>query len=189
MSKKGQTRIIGGKWKKSVIRFPLTTGLRPTPNSVRETLFNWLKYDLADSICLDLFAGSGAIGFEAASRGARKVVMIEKNPKAAEYIQQNNQILVGKGQIDILQGTAEAYIKKCLMQFDILFLDPPYKLDLLQFICDMISSKQLLRTGANIYIESEKSNHPLSIPASWHIIREKQCGMVNSTLLTFNKRT
>jgi len=91
MGKPGQVRIIGGKWKRRVIRFPPTADLRPTPDAVRETLFNWLRNDLADSICLDLFAGSGAIGFEAASRGAERVVMIEKNRTAAECLRQKTR--------------------------------------------------------------------------------------------------
>ena len=183
MGKLGKIRIIGGKWKRHIIRFPQVEQLRPTPDAVRETLFNWLKDHLTGTACLDLFAGSGALGFEAISRGAEQVVMIEQNPSIARALRHHQKAIDLNNQIHIMNLAAERYLKQCQRQFDIIFLDPPYNSDCLDRICSAINAAKLLKPAALIYIETGKANSPLPIPSTWHIIREKQCGMVNAILL------
>ena len=123
-------RIIGGEWRRRVLRFPDAQGLRPTPDRVRETLFNWLGQDLDGLSCLDLFAGSGALGFEAASRGAAKVVMVEHAPKVAAALEENARLLDAGGRLQIVRADAVKFASSLTatgVRFDVLFLDPPYK--------------------------------------------------------------
>ena len=193
MKKSGQIRIIGGQWKSRRVRCADAVGLRPSPDAVRETLFNWLPHNLRHKSCLDLFAGSGAFGFEAASRGASKVVMVESHPEAVIMLRANREKLraghavepAAEPVIEIVAGPVERFIRQHSSGggFDILFLDPPFGSGMLEATCRNLHQRGFLNPAALVYIESPKAECPLPIPASWHIIREKQCGMVHSTLI------
>lgn len=145
-------RIIGGEWRSRLIEVPEATGLRPTPARVRETLFNWLGQDLTGARCLDLFAGSGALGFEAASRGASKVIMVESAQKVLAHLRKAHAALCGP-QVKIQAGDALQFLAATKEQFDIVFLDPPYN----QGWIDKIAPKlfPVLAEDARIYVESE----------------------------------
>ena len=202
MKKSGQIRIIGGQWKRRRVRCVGAVGLRPSPDAVRETLFNWLPHNLHHKSCLDLFAGSGAFGFEAASRGASKVVMVESHPQAVIMLRANREKLraghvvetvvetavepVIEPVIEIVAGPVERFIRQRPPRsggFDILFLDPPFGSGMIEATCRNLHKRGFLNPAALVYIESTQAECPLPIPASWHIIREKQCGMVHSTLI------
>ncbi len=182
MKKSGKLRIIGGQWKRRHIRFPALPGLRPTPDRARETLFNWLMHRIAGRTCLDLFAGSGALGFEAASRGAARVVMIESNRKSVQSLVQNRALLQAQDQVDILHDHALEYLPSTDQKFDLVFLDPPFRKALIGPACQSLVRHPVLRDHALVYIESLISNNPLPIPATWNIIQESRCGMTQLTL-------
>jgi len=183
MNKTRQLRIIGGKWKRRQIGFPDLVDLRPSPDAVRETLFNWLRNDLADSDCLDLYAGSGAFGFEAISRGASSVVMVDSHFRVIENLHRTRDILSADDQIEVYHGRVLNYLQSTLRKFDLVFIDPPFKNYSIHDICELLTDRQILKQDARVYIESPKSNLPLPIPATWHIIRQSRRGMVQSTLL------
>jgi 16S rRNA (guanine966-N2)-methyltransferase len=185
--KSGKVRIIAGCWRSRTLEVPAVPGLRPSPDAVRETLFNWLNPRIHDSHCLDLFAGSGALGFEAASRGAASVVMVDSSLRAVEALRRNQDKLQASDRIRIVATTASRFLqqqqKKEAQQFDIVFLDPPFADDQLESICRLLQQRSLLAGDALVYIESPWHDRALPIPSSWHIIREKRCGMVKSTLV------
>lgn len=168
-------RIIGGQFRGKKIQFPEVEGLRPTPDRVRETLFNWLMKDIKDARCLDAFAGSGAIGLEAFSRGASRVVFIEQSPLAHASLhkiinQFNNPVL------KLIKADTLDYLKKCTEQFDIIFLDPPFAKDFIPQCLDTIAQNQLLAKGGLVYIESPSSIEPNE--HQWQPIKMKQAGQV-----------
>ena len=125
---KNKVRIIGGEWRSRVIEFPPRADLRPTPDRVRETLFNWLGQDLSGKCCLDLFAGSGALGFEAASRGARRVVMVERDPAAWRALQANAELLAAR-KVELKRADALEFLRADDGCYDVVFLDPPFRAD------------------------------------------------------------
>ena len=169
-------RIIGGEWRRRVLRFPDAEGLRPTPDRVRETLFNWLGQDLSGLTCLDLFSGSGALGFEAASRGAAKVVMVEKSPKAKAALEENARVLNAQGRLQIV-GTDAVKFATSLgasgMRFDVLFLDPPYKQGWIERLEPLLPS--LMAANGAIYVEAE---YALEQCGDWRTVRSGRAGQV-----------
>ena len=168
-------RIIGGKFRGRRLPFPSVEGLRPTKDSVRETLFNWLQRDIQGALCLDLFAGSGALGFEALSRGAAQVVMVDRSHEVVQQLKKNAETL-GVDSLDILEAdVAEAW--PCFSQrFSIVFLDPPFASDILRVSLERIS--EVITENALIYIEvSEKYILPV-LPSHFHILHEKKSGNV-----------
>ena len=180
-------RIIGGEWRRRLITFPSARGLRPTPDRVRETLFNWLGQDLTGLSCLDLFAGSGAMGFEAASRGAARVVMVDSDREVAAALGENARALAIPGlevlRTDALQFAA-AFGKSGGGGFDVLFLDPPYGQGLLERIAPYLP--QLMNAAnedAVIYAEAE---HPLAALGDWSVRRQGRAGQVCYHLLSRN---
>lgn len=181
---KGELRIIGGKWRSRKLTFPAIAGLRPTPARIRETLFNWLMPDLPGSHCLDLFAGSGALGFEALSRGADRVIMIEKNRGISIALQQNKQLL-GAESLTILNSNALQGIAELAPDdsFDILFCDPPFNQELMEPLIQAINNSTLLCENAKLYIETEKSLTQLQLPANWSLLKEKTAGDVRYRLI------
>ncbi len=187
MKKPGQVRIIAGQWRRRQIRFPEINDLRPSADAVRETLFNWLNNDLVGSVCLDLYAGSGAFGFEAASRGASSVVMVESHSQAIKHLCDTQNLLNAHGVIEICHEKALHYLESASQKFDIVFIDPPFGDMNTSEICQSLITHNRLNDGALIYIESRAkkspANSPLPIPPTWHIIRESQRGMVQSTLI------
>lgn len=177
----GQLRIIGGQWKRTPIPVHDHPGLRPTPDRVRETLFNWLGQSIPGWTCLDLFAGAGSLGLEAASRGAASVLMIEPDPKACAAIRAMVQKLGADDQIGVIQGRAETSIPRHA-RFDLIFLDPPFGLGMVDKILPL--ALQHLVPGGLIYIETDQE---LTLPwaQEHHLerLRADKAGMVHYHLL------
>ncbi len=171
----GQLRIIGGQWRGRKLAFPAIEGLRPTTDRVRETLFNWLAPRIEGSRCLDLFAGSGALGLEALSRGAAEAVLVERDARAAEALRQHLATL-GSAAGQVVQADALAYLDGAAEPFDVVFLDPPFRRDLLAPACERLASGGWLAPGAYIYVESEGENPPAALP--WELYRDKRAGQV-----------
>jgi 16S rRNA (guanine966-N2)-methyltransferase len=170
-------RIIGGRWRSRIIAFADVAGVRPTPDRVRETLFNWLGQTLAGLDCLDLFAGSGALGFEAASRGARSVVMVEKHPKVLESLRAAARTLGASG-VRLVHGDALEFLRGGGARFDVVFLDPPYRLGLAERALALLPAA--LAPGARVYVESDT---PLAAAPGWAMVRQGRAGQVHYHLL------
>jgi 16S rRNA (guanine966-N2)-methyltransferase len=176
-------RIIGGEWRSRRIPFPDSEGLRPTPDRVRETLFNWLGQDLTGLACLDLYAGSGALGFEAASRGAREVVLVDHSPRSAQVLQDNVRLLCGgDGRCSVVCADALEFLDHDSHRYDVAFVDPPYAVweksaAAAAAVLDRL--KPRLHDGARVYLESAQ---PLALPADWHTIKKNRAGAVHFQL-------
>ena len=173
-----QVRIIGGEWRSRVINFPDSVGLRPTPDRVRETVFNWLGQRLDSKTCLDLFAGSGALGFEALSRGAAQVVMVEQSRPVAQALRDNVQRL-GAASAAIVNADALKYLRGPKRPFDIVFLDPPFSQSVLPAILALLPP--WLGPAARVYMECEPSFEPR---AEWKILKQSRAGQVKFQLMT-----
>lgn len=174
-------RIIGGRWGGRKLAFPDVDGLRPTPDRVRETLFNWLQAKLGGAHCLDLFAGSGALGFEAASRGAESVTLVENNIKAVQHLKDNIQLLTADACI-VENITAQQFIANNAKQYDIVFLDPPYQADLWGEIATQLVNNAVLVDNALIYIECPSKQDLPDLPKQWQLIKDKKAGDVRYCL-------
>lgn len=173
----GQLRIIGGEWRGRKLQFPAVTDLRPTPDRVRETIFNWLQMHIAGSRCLDLFSGSGALGLEALSRGASEVVMVEQDRNAAMQIRQHLQTLKSSaGRVE--NSDVFRFLEGPASRFDIVFLDPPYRLGCLPRCCELLEQKEWLTEDAFIYLEDSAKNGEPSLPQNWELFRSKKAGDV-----------
>ncbi len=178
--KHGEVRIIGGAWRSRKLKFPAIPGLRPTPDRVRETVFNWLTPIIPGANCLDLFAGSGALGFEALSRGASAVLLIDEAPHIIQYLQQQrilfkaDQATVYHARIPLTKLSPKIITKP----FDIIFLDPPFNQNLIKPTCEWLLKQNLLAENASIYIEAESALNPLPVPANWELIKSKISGQV-----------
>jgi 16S rRNA (guanine(966)-N(2))-methyltransferase RsmD len=170
-------RIIGGQWRSRLLPVAAVPGLRPTPDSVRERLFNWLGQDLDGLHCLDLFAGTGVLGFEAASRGAASVTLVERDARAFERLREA-AVLLSAPQVVPVRGDALKFALNPPRRFDVLFLDPPYGQGLLDRLVPHLSS--LATDGAVIYCEAE---HPVSALADFRMTREGRAGQVHYQLL------
>lgn len=178
-------RIIGGRWRSRNLKFISAPNLRPTPNRVRETLFNWLQNTIVEARCLDLFAGSGALGLEALSRGASEVVFIEKHRAAAQQLAQN--LLLLKANNNVINTDAKSYLLKENNAFDIIFLDPPFRQHFLPQILDIIIEKALLNQNGLIYLEHESEENYQWQDWQLNPIKETKAGQVKSYLLQFGK--
>lgn len=178
-----QLRIIGGKWRSRKINFLAQSDIRPTPDRVRETLFNWLAPVIQDAICLDAFAGSGALGFEALSRGAQSVVMIDQSAENIRTLQENAKKLTAEN-IEFYFGRNPEILSSLKnKKFSIVFLDPPFKQNLIEVTAAALEKYQLLAEEAIIYIEAESELTQLSLPENWQIVRNKKAGMVSYYLV------
>lgn len=187
-TKQGILRIIGGNWRGRKLGFPDIDGLRPTGDRVRETLFNWLQPVLAGSRCLDCFAGSGALGLEAASRGAGSVVLVELDRVASAALQQNIDLLQAT-QCELINNRIENVLPTAQGPFDLVFLDPPYQLDLWSPVAFALTEQGLLSEGARIYLEYPRRQPQPDLPPSWHCLKEKQAGDVKYALFEFQSGT
>ena len=175
--KRGRLRIVGGSWRSRVIRFVEREGVRPTPDRVRETLFNWLGQELDGKSCLDLFAGSGALGLEAASRGARRVVMVEKDRASAAAIRENLEAL-GGGPVELRVADALEFLREDRERYDIIFLDPPFLADYWPQLWTLLPER--MQADAVVYCESAR---PLDPPPGWEIRKSGRAGQVRFQLL------
>jgi 16S rRNA (guanine966-N2)-methyltransferase len=179
-----QVRIIGGEWRSRRISFPDQEGLRPSADRVRETLFNWLGQDLHGQACLDLFAGSGALGFEALSRGADPVVMVERSRRVCEALRRSAESLGAKNLqlqcADALEFATAAAADEG-SRFDVVFLDPPFGSTLLAQALQPVAC--LLKPGARVYVESAA---PFAETGGWRTLKHGRAGQVHFTLVTYD---
>ena len=173
---RNRVRIIGGEWRSRILRFPDAQALRPTPDRVRETLFNWLGQRLDGLACLDLFAGSGALGFEAASRGAARVVMVERERAVVQALRDNARLLAAAN-CEVVAGDALRYLDGAGEAFDVVFLDPPFASDLAATALGKLAPR--LNAGARVYVESAQ---PLPPPPGYTVLREDRAGAVRYAL-------
>ncbi|PJC84993.1 16S rRNA (guanine(966)-N(2))-methyltransferase RsmD [Vibrio sp. HA2012] len=179
----GFIRIISGLWRGRKLPVHDAEGLRPTTDRVKETVFNWLAQDIPHATCLDLFAGSGGLGFEAASRQAQQVTMLEMNPVACQQLQTNISTLK-TDRISALNTDALAYLRQPGSPFDVVFIDPPFRKGLLDETVQLLEANGWLSPTALIYIETEKELSLPSLPVSWSLHREKIAGQVCFRLFT-----
>ena len=177
-----QIRIISGQWRGRKIHFPDRPGLRPTSDRIRETLFNWLIPYIGGANCLDLFAGSGALGFEAASRGASRVVIVEKTREVYNSLEVTKNMLLADA-VSVISDDALSWLKINNETFNIIFLDPPFDSDLLISASQLILKTRSLQPGGLLYIEA-RSNMDLSFFAGWEIVKSSTAGRVQYALLT-----
>jgi 16S rRNA (guanine966-N2)-methyltransferase len=182
-SEPGELRIIGGSWRGRKLRFPALPGLRPSPNRVRETLFNWLQPEIAGAQCLDLFAGSGALGLEALSRGAGSCWFVELARAASQQIRQHLETLqCSTGRVldaDALQWLDTA---PPATRFHLVFIDPPFRQGLASDCCARLERSGRLTDNALIYVESAVDEGQPDVPANWSLHRDKQAGQVGQLI-------
>ena len=171
-------RIIGGRYRRRILRFPDSEGLRPTSDRVRETLFNWLGQDLAGEQCLDLFAGSGALGFEALSRGAAQVVMVEPASKVIAALRENAKMLESPPGVEIIRGDALQYLASTKSKFDLIFLDPPFNKGWIPRLAPLLAG--VANEDAEIYVEAEEQIEALG---DWRAVRHGKAGEVHFQLM------
>lgn len=186
MSRRDSTsrlRVIAGKWRGRKVAFRDAPDLRPTPDRVRETLFNWLAPVIEGANCLDLFAGSGALGFEALSRGARHVTLVEANREVADCLQSQLQLL-GADNATVVCTSAQQYLAGSAQRFDIVFVDPPYRAQILQTCIEQLAQGGWLAQGARVYFENARGEPAPGLPPGWTVLREKTAGQVAYYLAT-----
>lgn len=176
----GRIRIIGGQWRSRLLQFSDDKQLRPTPDRVRETLFNWLGQDLTGKTCLDLFAGSGALGLEAASRGAKQVTLVEWNVKIIRHLRSSIEKL-GASQVKLEHADARAFLAADSVRYDVIFVDPPYESDLLTEVLPLLPAR--LKENGVVYVENSEK---LSLNGTWSIWKQGRAGHVLYYLLTLN---
>jgi 16S rRNA (guanine966-N2)-methyltransferase len=183
---RNSVRIIGGAWRGRRVHFPDMPALRPTPDRVRETLFNWLQHSLAATRCLDLFAGSGALGLEALSRGAAEVVFVEQFPAAARTLQEQLVRLGGDGKGRVMEMGAARFLRTPGKPFDIVFLDPPFGKNALAEYVPMLDSGNWLTPSSLVYLENERNAGLPQLPAHWEVLKSKSAGEVGYHLARIN---
>lgn len=174
----GSVRIIGGVWRGRRLPVPHHPDLRPTPDRVRETVFNWLQPWLPGARCLDLFAGTGVLGLEALSRGASAVTLVEHDADIFAALQQNLERLETHA-AHAYHAEAFEYLRGQGQAFDILFLDPPFRSQLLPACIALLIDKQWIKPGGLVYIESAKAGPGWTLPPSWALLRSKSAGQVD----------
>ena len=175
--KTNEVRIVGGAWRSRRIHFTPRADLRPTPDRVRETLFNWLGQDLTGLACLDLFAGSGALGFEAASRGAKRVVMVERDRVAYASLQRNRELLAAR-QVELVRGDALEFLRVDGGQYDVIFLDPPFSASYREELVAALPRR--MSAGAWVYYEAGSR---IEWPVDWTVRKESRAGQVTFQLV------
>ena len=182
-SASGDYRIIGGQWRGRRLRVADSPGLRPTTDRVRETVFNWLQWDINDARVLDLFAGSGSLGFEAASRGAAQVTLVEAVKSVSQQLQ-NNVTLLKTEVVDIITHDALSWLETVpATPYDMVFIDPPFREGLADKALQLLDQGNWLAVDNIVYLETEKE-WPLTLPANWRVTKEKTHGQVCFRLLT-----
>lgn len=178
-------RIIGGDWRGRKLEFMAVDGLRPTPDRVRETLFNWVQPYLTGARCLDLFSGSGALGLEALSRGAESATFVDLHSITTRQLQSNLQLLKASNseviQADVLQWL-EARQTDLEPRYDMVFMDPPFRKGFVEPCCELLESRNLLAENAIIYVETESELGPPNVPSNWYEHRSKKAGQVTYRL-------
>jgi 16S rRNA (guanine966-N2)-methyltransferase len=176
--KRNFVRIVGGAWRGRRVGFPDIPGLRPTPDRVRETLFNWLQHDIVDTRCLDLFAGSGALGLEALSRGAREVVFVEQAQAAARALQAELERLGAGARARVMELGAARFLRAPAEPFDGVFLDPPFGQAALAEYIPSLAAGHWVRAGGWVYLECERAAGVPALPPHWQLLKSKSAGEV-----------
>jgi 16S rRNA (guanine966-N2)-methyltransferase len=181
-SQRNSVRIVGGLWRSRRIRFVAAPETRPTPDRVRETLFNWLQRVVPDSRCLDLFAGSGALGLEALSRGAREVTFVESDRAVAQQLRDTLAELNATGGA-VVNADAFAFLRGAARPYDVVFLDPPFARGWLPELCTLLEAHGWLAPHAWIYLESASREGLPPLPAGWSEWRHARAGEVGAHLV------
>lgn len=182
-AKTNSIRIIAGQWRGRRLPVLDIDGLRPSTDRVRETLFNWLMHDIASARCLDLFAGSGALGLECLSRGADSAVFIESDKRIASQLQQNLQTLNGLDRGDVVSQSAINFLRRPpARRFDLVFLDPPFDSDLLVQAMPLLEQNSWLADGALVYVEQSSNKDVELPPQNWTIYKEGKAGYCRYTV-------
>lgn len=178
-----QLRIIGGKWRGRKLRFPSIDGLRPTGDRIRETLFNWLAPEIQGARCLDVYAGSGALGLEALSRGAGHVSLLERDAQAIRSLREHVQLLGAESEVELGHTDSLAFLQRGNQAepFDVVFVDPPFGANLWQQTLDALEAGGWLADSASIYLELGVKDE-VQLPANWVLHRDKRAGQVSYRL-------
>jgi 16S rRNA (guanine966-N2)-methyltransferase len=185
----GRLRIVAGKWRSRLLRIIDEPDLRPTSERIRETLFNWLRPVIEGARCLDLFAGTGALGIEALSRGAAHVVFVEKSARAAAAISDILQALEAPN-AEVFQRDAMDYLRNAdPVRFDIVFLDPPFQVEMLTETCSILQDRGWLTAQAIVYLERSRDQDRPALPDGWAITHEKVAGKVSYSLASTDIQT
>lgn len=181
----GQLRIIGGQWKSRKLPILSSDGLRPTTDRIRETVFNWLQFDIRDAVVIDLFAGSGGLAFEAASRGARQVIMVEKDVQVARQLQRNAEALHAD-KMSLVHDDAFNFLRQQGSQhpatWDIVFVDPPFNRGLAEQALQDLARTPAVSVNTLVYIETE-TDFSLPLTGAWQLIKDKRHGAVKFCLI------
>lgn len=178
MTAPNRLRIIGGEWRGRRLAFAAVPGLRPTPDRVRETLFNWLQAEVPGARCLDLFAGSGALGLEALSRGAAEVTFVDRAPVVARCLADQLGRLHAANRARVTGADARRYLAGAAMPFDVVFLDPPFRSSIIGPVCADLESRGWLAGRACIYLEMDRHRGMPELPEGWAVTRERTAGDV-----------
>ena len=180
---RGRLRIVAGNWRSRLLEIADVPGLRPTAERIRETVFNWLTPHLAGARCLDLFAGTGALGLEALSRGAADVLFVETSPVAVRTLQKNIASLQATNATVRCEDAADYLQHPGADQFEIVFLDPPFADDLHGDLCKLLDESSILVTGALVYIEEDRAKPEVVLPPDWQTLKTKSAGNVRYSLV------
>jgi 16S rRNA (guanine966-N2)-methyltransferase len=185
---RNSVRIIAGAWRGRRVHFPDVPELRPTPDRVRETLFNWLQHSIAGARCLDLFAGSGALGLEALSRGAKDVVFVEQYQLAARALEEQLIRFGGAAKGRVMTMGAARFLRTPAEPFQIVFLDPPFGKDALAEYIPLLDQGGWLNVGSLVYLENERVGGVPPMPKRWELLKSKSAGEVGYHLARVNGR-
>jgi len=185
---RNSVRIIAGAWRGRRIDFPEMPDLRPTPDRVRETLFNWLQLAIVNARCLDLFAGSGALGVEALSRGAATVVFVEQAQRSARNLQAELVRFGASSRARVVEMGASRFLRTPGEAFDVVFLDPPFGRDALAEYIPLLDAGSWVKPGGLLYLENEKSAGVPALPAHWELLKSKSAGEVGYHLVRVDAR-
>jgi len=181
---KGRLRIVAGNWRGRRLPVLDLPGLRPTPERVRETLYNWLMHWIPKKHCLDLYAGTGALGFEALSRGAASCIFVERNPDACRMLEANAATLGATG-ATVQKADAKTVLRSLPEQsVDFVFLDPPFDDSDMSDLCRRLEHSGILKRGARVYVEQDLDTPPVELPGTWAVFRAGKAGQVRYSLLT-----
>ena len=181
-SNEGRLRIVAGIWRSRLLDIADVEGLRPTSERIRETLFNWLVPHIHGARCLDLYAGTGALGLEALSRGAASAIFVEASPVAEKQLTRNTRMLDASGATVLRMDALDYLAGKPDERFDIVFLDPPFAADLLDETCRLMAEQQLLADGALVYLEQDRGKAEPQLPDPWRVLKSKTAGNVRYML-------
>lgn len=180
----GRLRIVAGNWRSRLLDIADVPGLRPSSERIRETLFSWLAPYINGARCLDLFAGTGALGLEALSRGAASAVFVEKSRRAADTLERNIEVVGAAAAATVRRMDAFDYLAQAGDgPFDVVFLDPPFAADMLEDLCRLLDQGPLLAAGAHVYIEEDRAAPQASVPPGWQVVKRKYAGNVRYSLL------